>query len=307
MLCPRCSLPNHKSALACARCGQETPRTVGQVFHSRPAIEGPRAGARVAAEVQLGRGGVRAMDLPAGRSGVKPRVAAPHWERGSSRRSALLVPTDSGQALPSIVHEARTDPLWIEQPEPEMPETFPAISEPALVLASVWLRAAGWLADVGVVMAAGMLALLAGATAYGWRSLLPRLNRGLDDVLDGLVFGRGLWVFGLALIVLLAFAYGTLAHALAGMTLGQRLVGVRLETKDGSAASFSQSAWRAGIAIVTLALGGLSAVWAIFDAQGLALHDRLVGTRVVRLEREPALDLGLNDDADATEAVPAES
>lgn len=254
-------------------------------------MEGPRSGARVNQPVEIDRrGGVRVIDAPYSRPAPQRRRAPNHWERTAARSGHLYVPTPPPanpasippDAPPSAVFAAKTDPNWIEAPDAAPLESLPpAPQEPVIRLASMGRRVLSWVIDSATVFATGTVAFLLGLTVFGWSALDAAKGRGFDEVLDGLVIGRQLWVFALGLLVLISFVYVTLSQALSGMTLGQSLLRLHLETKDGEHPRLSDCAWRSGIGLCSFALGGLGGVWAMFDPQGLTLHDRLVGTRVI--------------------------
>ena len=74
---------------------------------------------------------------------------------------------------------------------------------------------------------------------------------------------------------------------LSGRTLGKWLAGLRIERKDGETLSVRRALLRhlVGYPLTLLTLG-LGFLFAAFDPQGRALHDRLAGTVVVR-SRQP--------------------
>jgi uncharacterized RDD family membrane protein YckC len=87
----------------------------------------------------------------------------------------------------------------------------------------------------------------------------------------------GAWLF----VVVAGWAYATLAHALAGATLGKRIAGLRVVGPDGRPPSFGRSAARSAWALASLSLLGLGLAPALVSPSGRALHDLLAGTRVV--------------------------
>ncbi len=76
--------------------------------------------------------------------------------------------------------------------------------------------------------------------------------------------------------------YATLAHALAGATLGKRLFGLRVIGPDGAAPSPARSAARSALAIVSAGLVGLGFLLALFNRSGRTLHDLIARTWVVK-------------------------
>lgn len=114
-------------------------------------------------------------------------------------------------------------------------------------------------------------------------------------LVDGVPFGLGalglvawlgaddlrLVVQLLAVVALASFAYQTLAHGLAGATLGKRLVGLRVVGPDGRRPGPGRSALRAAVAVAGVAALGVGPLLALFTLSGRALHDLVAGTTVV--------------------------
>jgi uncharacterized RDD family membrane protein YckC len=110
---------------------------------------------------------------------------------------------------------------------------------------------------------------------------LPAPATGLDGLLDLVSRERAIVLSVAATVTLALFVYATLAHALAGATLGKRLLGLRLVGPDGRRPSLGRSAWRAALAVVSGALLGLGFHVALFTRSGRALHDVAARTWVV--------------------------
>lgn len=302
MICPRCSFQNRKGTLACARCGETAPRALGVVIDSRPPAQGPRPGAAVKREVPIRGGGLRAISGGPARLAPPPRIrqATPHWARSFPPPSRLVEPTPApqgrlGSAAVSAIHHVVTDPQWIIPPDEDSPEgspprTFapPAVEpEPILVgqPATFGRRALAAAIDAAVIAFALSASVALGLTVFGWHALAPNLGRGVDFVVDGLLFGRGLALLLLGLATVIGFAYTTVAHALGGATLGKALLGLRVVTREGEVPQPSESAWRSVLAGLSVALGGIGVAVALVDPRHVTLHDRLVGTRVIHMAR----------------------
>jgi uncharacterized RDD family membrane protein YckC len=58
--------------------------------------------------------------------------------------------------------------------------------------------------------------------------------------------------------------------------------GLRLVRADGKPLSLRQALVRYGLALLGLLAGGMGFLWAALDADRQFLHDRLLGTRIVR-------------------------
>lgn len=142
-----------------------------------------------------------------------------------------------------------------------------------------WRRAAAGAIDV-VPFAAWGIALarwLVRAASVG----LPAPATGLDGFLDLLARERVI-VLSVAAAVALALAvYATLAHALAGATLGKRLLGLRVVGPDGARPTLARSVVRTALVGLSAALLGLGVLLALFTRSGRALHDLLARTWVV--------------------------
>ncbi|HVG38027.1 MAG TPA: RDD family protein [Pyrinomonadaceae bacterium] len=85
------------------------------------------------------------------------------------------------------------------------------------------------------------------------------------------------------IICVVAFLYSTISTLLAGRTFGMSLVSLRaVDAETSLQPSTKQAMGRAIVYLVSLALGGLGIIYALFDAEGRTLHDHLSGTVVIR-------------------------
>ena len=85
----------------------------------------------------------------------------------------------------------------------------------------------------------------------------------------------------LAFLVLMDVGYLLMFTAAGGQTVGKMLMHIRVvgqSDEDGGHLTLEQAAWRAALSVIGLGLGWLPALF----GSGLALHDRLAHTRVVR-------------------------
>jgi uncharacterized RDD family membrane protein YckC len=141
---------------------------------------------------------------------------------------------------------------------------------------ATWRRAGAWAIDTGP--------LLAGVVYLGVSLLAPTgsgVAAGLDGLLDLLAREKDVVLSLVALLALALAVYATLAHALAGATLGKWILGLRVVGPGGRRPSLARSAVRSGLAAASFALLGLGFLLALFTRSGRALHDLLARTWVV--------------------------
>lgn len=65
-----------------------------------------------------------------------------------------------------------------------------------------------------------------------------------------------------------------------------RAWGLRVVAINDKPLSPGCASWRLAAMVAGLGLGGLGIWWGLWDKRGAMLHDRLAGTRVVRLSRK---------------------
>lgn len=83
----------------------------------------------------------------------------------------------------------------------------------------------------------------------------------------------------LACVVGLYFVY---CWRRSGQTLPMKTWGLRLERRDGGRLALGQAVLRYALALAGLLGGTLGFLWAFVDRDRQFLHDRLMGTRIVR-------------------------
>jgi uncharacterized RDD family membrane protein YckC len=86
-----------------------------------------------------------------------------------------------------------------------------------------------------------------------------------------------------AYIVGVMFAYFSAFWLRSGQTLAMKTWRIRLVDQGGGTLSFRQAALRFAVALAGLLLGGVGIWWALFDRDRQFLHDRIAGTRLVRV------------------------
>lgn len=72
----------------------------------------------------------------------------------------------------------------------------------------------------------------------------------------------------------------------SGQTLAMQTWRIQLLGLDGKPLSLEQAVRRYMIASFSLMFFGLGFIWAIFDREGLYLHDRFTGSRLVALSKK---------------------
>jgi uncharacterized RDD family membrane protein YckC len=96
----------------------------------------------------------------------------------------------------------------------------------------------------------------------------------------------GAWFYvyraGLACVVA---GYYMINWLRSGQTLGMRAWHLRAVSEQGKPMSWKAAALRCVLGLLAWAPAGLGVLWLYADPEHLALHDRLSGTRVVRLQR----------------------
>jgi uncharacterized RDD family membrane protein YckC len=95
--------------------------------------------------------------------------------------------------------------------------------------------------------------------------------------------GRLVWLHVLVLLGVY-FIYNWHRH---GQTLAMRTWRLRVVTAEGRNLSWGRTGLRYALAWPSVCLG-VGILWAFFDLDNLFLHDRLAGTRVVRLPKKDA-------------------
>jgi uncharacterized RDD family membrane protein YckC len=82
------------------------------------------------------------------------------------------------------------------------------------------------------------------------------------------------------------FAYFSVFWLRSGQTLAMKTWRIRLVQRNGDTLTFRQAVLRFGLALLGLLLAGAGFWWALFDRDRQFLHDRIVGTRLIRLPRK---------------------
>ncbi|MGH8117866.1 MAG: RDD family protein [Rhodanobacteraceae bacterium] len=141
--------------------------------------------------------------------------------------------------------------------------------------APLWRRFASMLYDlfplIGLWIAASGLWMLAFYRTDDLQHMVVALQSPLDLAL------RDLW------LVAITAAYFVLSWKRVGATIGMRAWRVRLLREDGSRVGIGLAFLRFVLALVSFALAGCGFWVAWFDADRRAWHDRVCGTRMIRM------------------------
>ena len=86
-------------------------------------------------------------------------------------------------------------------------------------------------------------------------------------------------------LFLICFSFYAWFWLHGGQTLGMRAWRLRLQRFDGRAITIWQALLRFMVAIPSLAIGGLGLLWMLVDKDGLAVHDRVSESTIVRLPK----------------------
>jgi uncharacterized RDD family membrane protein YckC len=127
-----------------------------------------------------------------------------------------------------------------------------------------------------------LLAVLMVATALflpltGGEAIDPRRNPALE------------WCYRAALALLVLGFFG-IFWTRGGQTLGMAAWRLRVEREDGRALTWADTARRLAAAALSWLALGLGWLWILVDPQRRAWHDRLSGTRVVRVGKDARRD-----------------
>jgi len=182
-------------------------------------------------------------------------------------------------AAPAAASSESAAFAWSDPAEARVPDAVVERAEVHLRRPAAWRRPASWAIDAGPLLGGVVylgISLLATTTAG-----LPAPAVGFDGLLDLVARESGIVLSLAALLVLSLAVYTTLAHALAGATLGKWVMGLRVVGPDGKRPSLARSAARAALAATSAALLGLGFLLALFTRSGRSLHDLLARTWVV--------------------------
>ncbi len=133
---------------------------------------------------------------------------------------------------------------------------------------------------------AGLLPVLA-AAAYDGVITLAILFLGTALALlatGGEAIPPGTAIYNVYLLAL-SFPYFGWCWVRGGNTLGMRAWGLRIRRADGRDVTWSHAVARYFAALLSWSALGLGFLWMAFDRERCSWHDRISGTRLVRIKR----------------------
>lgn len=183
------------------------------------------------------------------------------------------------QEMPALAEPA------VEPPAPvraARAEPVRAVEEIHARPAPLWRRVLSFGIDAGAISAVAAVYLLLASSVVGVKVPATGLS-GVDALVLAVQALQPVLLPGLALVLVLSLAYGTVAALLwNGRTLGRRLLGLQLVDTRGMAPGPARSLVRALLATLSFGLF-LAGFWmALFDRRGQTLHDKLTSTFVVQ-------------------------
>jgi uncharacterized RDD family membrane protein YckC len=100
----------------------------------------------------------------------------------------------------------------------------------------------------------------------------------------GMPNGNGLIFFQFFIFEIIPLAFFTQFWRRGGQTLGMRAWKLRVIRDDGEGLTWGDALRRHFAALLSCLACGLGFVWILVDPQGLAWHDRLSKTRLIKME-----------------------
>ena len=97
------------------------------------------------------------------------------------------------------------------------------------------------------------------------------------------LIGGTLMLLMMVIMLLFQFLYYGYFWSKNGQSIGKKLVGVKVVSKDGQPLSFLKAGLRGSVGYwISSLVFSLGFIWAAFDANGETWHDKIFGTRVVK-------------------------
>ena len=209
-----------------------------------------------------------------------PQVSAPPAAPSQAVLPSALLP--SAGPHPPILPAA---PSKITDPPPPKPLAPPEMnldSEPELETASFFLRFIAFLVDCGILFIPVAVLFILGALSIEIPTLFRHTNsQTLAD--EWSLLRLNMWrMSGLLAIGCGWFYAAGLEASRAQATIGKQWMGLKVTDAHGERLSFLRASARYATKYLSALPCFLGFIMALFSSRGLALHDRLAGTRVVK-------------------------
>lgn len=104
-------------------------------------------------------------------------------------------------------------------------------------------------------------------------------------------------------LLVVAGGYFTWFWTHGGQTLPMQTWKLRVVNADGGAVSAKQAIARYLFAVIGIFLLGCGILWALFDRERQFLHDRLAGTRIIRIEKREETSRGPREHGNSGEGT----
>jgi uncharacterized RDD family membrane protein YckC len=171
-------------------------------------------------------------------------------------------------------------PAWIQRLRQGMTTT----AATNFTYAGFWIRLAAVLID-GLVLGSVGSVLFFILFRDTFATIISQAARGADPTQSGALFGAFAASMGMFQLVsiLLQVAYLSFMWFRFGATLGQLALGLKVVRPDGSPISLGTAIGRAFARFLSWLILGIGYMMAGWDDEKRALHDRLAGTRVIRV------------------------
>lgn len=125
------------------------------------------------------------------------------------------------------------------------------------------------------------MSIVAVALVFVWGIFAAGASQADSSALDALQAIVGMFVY--LVVIVLQFLYFGYFWSSTGQTIGMRLLNIRVVMQGGESLTFMRAALRGTLGYwISGFFFGLGYVWAAFDANGEAWHDKIFDTRVVR-------------------------
>ncbi len=167
-------------------------------------------------------------------------------------------------------------------PAPTPHEAPPSNPAPTIdeVPAGFWLRFGAYVIDWVLLTSLATLLSLPWAEPLGelQKAALAEMKASTPDYHILTRF----WLLSLAINLPLGFAYNTIFNGYRGATPGKQLLGMRIVREDGSRLGYGRAALRFLAELLSMLTLGAGYLMIAIHPEKRALHDLIVGSRVIR-------------------------